>query len=626
MKGSWGFLKDGAGILPASNMADPLQSTSLQETEVLIREAVQNSLDERRLDLLRPVRIRFERTVLIGEDKERFVRALHLQELADRRDRFRTSHNWFSGGAAVLDNITEPAVALPLLTISDFNANGLGGRWNRRRSKNDRFFNLVLSIGGSLKWEEEEESNSSARSLGSYGYGKMAFAMSSAIRTVIYYSTFEEDHGTEGTTCRAMASGFFPPHSIDGIDYVGQAYFGCESQEEGIPRAPFVDDDAHDWISALGLTVRERPDTGTTVIIPAVSVTMSDIIRCCETWWWPRMRDPDSLRRVEFEFFDEGKKVGICNPRSRSDLSPFLDCHKLISAHDAGDGYEVRSVDVRPGNALRTAGNIVLKSVQTSDSLGTERDADSSLTNCIALVRDGLVIKYESRFAHEDRTPVVGVFVPNVEMDTLQVFVLSEPPSHDEWEENSGRLMGKYQWGRDFLRLTKNRLKNLTRDFQTRQESMPETESTSADRFLRRALTDLFRVRPGVPKVTKPPQTVVRAFTIATRDAGRRLVRDGASVLEDYAMFRIRLSEHAPVERVDVDITIGLRTLVDTEARVADSIGCEVRGPDGLYKSEDQVTFQAILVRDREIDVSARGLVHPQWKTRWEVKVHRREG
>lgn len=42
---SWDFLRDGAGILPASNMADPLRGSNLGPTDLLVREAVQNSLE-----------------------------------------------------------------------------------------------------------------------------------------------------------------------------------------------------------------------------------------------------------------------------------------------------------------------------------------------------------------------------------------------------------------------------------------------------------------------------------------------------------------------------------------------------------------------------------------------------
>ena len=65
---SWDFLRDGAGILPASNMADPLRGSNLGPTDLLVREAVQNSLDERHPAGDGPVRIRFERRVLTGSD------------------------------------------------------------------------------------------------------------------------------------------------------------------------------------------------------------------------------------------------------------------------------------------------------------------------------------------------------------------------------------------------------------------------------------------------------------------------------------------------------------------------------------------------------------------------------
>ena len=625
---SWGFLKDGAGILPASNLADPLQSTSLQETDVLVRESVQNSLDERRLDLDRPVRVRFERSVLVGDAKSRFVDGLRLRELSERQESFRPSHNWFGGGASVLEAIEDSVVPLPVLTISDFNANGLGGRWNRRGSKDDRFFNLVLSIGGSLKWEEEDESISTVRSLGSYGYGKMAFAMCSDIRTIIYYSTFHPDEGSAGETCRAMASGFLPPHSVDGVDYAGQAYFGCDSREEGIPRMPFVGDDAHSWIRRLGFPLRSDIDTGTTIVIPASNATMKEIVRCCETWWWPRMRDPEPVRRVEFQFVDEGVTVNGCNPRARSELSPFIDCYKLVASRASGDGYELQDVRVRPGSTFRTAGRLVLKATQQPSGSNAENGEDDLFHNRVALVRDGLVIRYESQFAHEDKVAVAGVFVPDEDPETLQAFVFSEPPSHDDWEENAGRLRGKFAWGRNFLRLTKNRLRNLTRDFQGRQAPVPESERINVDGFLRRVLGDLFRPPSNKSRnenKVKPPRPRQRAFTIHTRDSGRRLRGDKPGTYEDFATFRIGLAEHASVEAATVDVTITLKALADVDETAADSIRCKVTGPGELHEEAGRTKLRMALRHGKEINVNACGEVHPRWKTLWEIAIDKAE-
>ena len=110
---SWEFLKDGAGILPASNMADPLRGANLTAIDILVREAVQNSLDERRQDIDKPVRIRFERRVLTGDDKARFVGELRLGEYANRRNHFRASHSWFAKGNEVLDEMPDPDADSP---------------------------------------------------------------------------------------------------------------------------------------------------------------------------------------------------------------------------------------------------------------------------------------------------------------------------------------------------------------------------------------------------------------------------------------------------------------------------------------------------------------------------------
>ena len=602
-------------------MADPLRGSNLGPTDLLVREAVQNSLDERRRDSDDSVRIRFERDVLIGNGKKLFVDALDLRVLADRRRAFRTAHNWFGRGNHVLDDIGKPDVPLPVLLISDFNANGLGGHWNRRRSKQDRFFNLVLSIGGSLKWEDEEEGDTDAiRTLGSYGYGKMAFALSSEIRTVAYYSTFRPDHNTTGARCRAMATAFLPQHSVGDIDYAGQAYYGNDSGEERSPRKPLVDDDAHAWVRTLGLPERSNEETGTTVVIPAFAATMNEVVESCETWWWPTMARHHSGRRVNFEFLDEGESMPGRNPRSRRELSPFIDCHKQINANTVGDKYDVKDVRVNPAGGPRKAGRLVLKAIDAS----SESDDHVALTNRIAFVRDGLVIKYSSEFAHEDRPPVVGVFSPDVDPDTMQAFVFSEPPTHDDWVENGDRLRGKYDWGRDFIRLTKQRLRNLTRDFQTRQMDAPAVERTNAAEFLRRTLRNLFTRRTG-SRTTVKPESRSRAFTIETIDSGRT---QNGNAQDAFVVFRIGLSTHAPVESVDVEVTLSLKVLADDNMRPMDVLAPHVRTATGEYRGsgpDGRTTFMSTLGRGERVDAEARAEVHPAWTTRWDIEVARCE-
>ena len=597
-------------------MADSLYGSNLAPTDLLVREAVQNSLEERRFDSDDPVRIRFERRVLTGPHKRRFVDALDLRVLAARRRYFRTAHNWFEKGNSVLAQIEDPDVSLPILAISDFNTNGLGGYWNRRLSRKDRFFNLVLSIGGSLKWEDEEQDDT-ARSLGSYGYGKMVFALNSDLRTVVYYSTFDADTHTERSRCRAMGTAFLPQHTAGNKDFVGQAYYGIESGDHANPRKPLVGRDAHAWARSLGLPKRSEAEPGTTVMVPAAGATMREIVESCDRWWWPRMQDRAPNRRVEFEFVDEDAPLPAARPRSRPALSPFIDCYKLLKAHAAGDSYDLRDVVVKPPVGQRTAGRLVLKAVNPPQGL----EQNDGLTNSVALVRDGLVIRYANEFAHEDRPPVVGVFAPDSDADSMQAFVFSEPPAHDDWVANGGRLRGKYAWGRDFIRLTKRRIRILTRDFQTRQEKAPSVERSDAAGFLRRALRDLF-ASPGTGRPTPKPTARVRAFTVEIPHSERRA--SGQS-LEDFLEFRIALSEHVSSDEVQINLVLALAVLADDVERPIDALPPKVTVREQVRRgSTDRTVLPLTLTRATPIHGHARADVHPAWKTRWEISVERR--
>ena len=608
----WEFLKYGAGILPASNMADPLRSSHLRAVEVLVREAVQNSLDERRSDLRDPVRVRFDRRVLTGQDKQRFVAGLGLSQIVERQEYFRSSHAWFDAGRRELEAIDDPGIGVPVLAISDFNARGLGGRWNRLRSRNDRFFNLVLSIGGSLKWDTDED-DAHARSLGSYGFGKMAFAMCSRIRTVLYYSTFLPDADTAGVSCRAMASAFLPPHTIDDVDFAGQSFFGLRCDEEGVPARPLVDRQAHSWIRELGIAERTDDETGTTVVIPAAFTTMKEIVDACAVWWWPRMADPDLQRRVQFEFVDEGQRLPDCRPRSHAGLGPFLDCYRQAAGPIAGDGYEIAKIRVRPKEVVRPAGRLVLKALDRQEPY--EGPEDHQQTNRVALIRDGLVVAYADGLAHEDKTPIAGVFIPAEDPESERAFVLSEPPSHDAWEENAERLRDKYSWGRDFIRLTKSQLKTKTRDFQARHAPPSETERTTAGAFLRKTLGDLFVRR--TPPIPPPPR--YRAFTVETRESGRRPGRPA----EDFVTYALGLSDHAPVAEQDAVVTLSLTALADADGTRSDTIPCEITASDGAKSGPDSSSLMTTLRKGQTTLVTARGRVHPAWKTMWELEVTR---
>lgn len=598
--------------MPASNLAQPLRGTDLTASDILIRESIQNSLDEKRTDIKMPVRIVVESESLFGEEKANLVKFLDLDEISKRSQHFNTGHNWFTNqGKEILSQIHNPETPLPIIKIADFHTNGLGGHWNRRKSREDRFFNLVLSIGGSPKWSETEDGS---QTLGSYGFGKMAFAMCSHIRTIIYYSTFLPTHTSDQASARAMATGFFSSHTVDETDYAGQAYWGMKSNESQNPRSPLTNDDAHNWIKSLGFSTRSEEDTGTTVIIPAASVNIDDIYESFITWWWPRLLDQDPTLRVNCEFLRDGMPMIPPDPRAKNPvLSHFVDCYKQVKSDDVGEGYKSNDIRVRPpGQNQLLAGRLILK------SLGLESQEDT-YTNLVALIRDGLVIKYDQNFAHEDKSPVVGVFVP--ETKQIKAFVFSEPAAHDDWKPNNDRLESNCSWGKDFLRLVLNRLKICTREFQTQCENRPKAEHQEAGAFLEKTIGKIFKKKPSGGGGGN--NRSIRAVTISCHKAERNFENGSC---EDHVQYEIGLSRNANVDDATLRISIMLIVLADADGKSRSPVECQIIDPEGKVLSKGTPANVEVNASKGFFNtVCAKAHVHPVWKTTWRIDVTRQE-
>ena len=147
MDPKWHFLPQAAMMVPADKMANPLQHTSLTDAELLMREAIQNSADERRTDADGPVRFSVRRKQYRGDEKSVLVGKFGLEEIAERARSFPEAHGWFKFEKTCLGRLDDPDVPISALLLSDHNTNGLGGNWRTSDGVNSRFYNLVLSIG-----------------------------------------------------------------------------------------------------------------------------------------------------------------------------------------------------------------------------------------------------------------------------------------------------------------------------------------------------------------------------------------------------------------------------------------------------------------------------------------------
>ena len=602
MDPKWHFLRQAAMMVPADKMANPLQYTSLTDADILMREAIQNSADERRTDAGGPVRFSVRRKQYRGDEKSVLVGKFGLEEIAERARSFPEAHGWFKFEKTCLGRLDDPDVPISALLLSDHNTNGLGGNWRTSDGVNSRFYNLVLSIYASHKLEDD------GGLLGSYGVGKMVYAVTSRIRTMAYYSCFDPGESTDGASARFMATAFLPGHRSDDRDYTGHAFFGNSSETNDYPAKPLIDANAHEFAESVGLETRSSDDTGLTVMLLDCDLAPHDCRDACEKFWWPRTFDEHSEAYVDLEFFDGDTKLPSPNPSRRSELKPFIDCFSNIRQGVNPEGYESKKVRLQ---AHGEVGHLCLKALR-----GIEAE-HNELANTVALIRSGLVIQYNPSYAREDDPNAVGVFEA-IGKYPEKCFTLSEPEAHDEWKFSNSRLQRSLgDEAVDVVRLTHGRVKDNFRDFQTRQKEVVRKTTSEGLDFLDDILGPIFRRRKKGPPPR--PEAARRAFTVHKK--GWRDLESEPIV--DYLDFSIALAEGVSPEPVPCRVKAVLRVLEDAEARPGTAVSCTVCDDDGELMSNGSGTFEVELTPDVAMKFHASAQVHPTWRTRWAVTVAR---
>lgn len=589
-------------MVPADQMANPLQHTELSDTELLMREAIQNSADERRPGADGPVRFSVRRRQYRGDEKSVLIRKFGLAEIADRAMSFPRAHGWFKYNETCLSSLNDPDVPIPALILSDHNTNGLGGNWQTADGVNSRFHNLVLSIYASHKLED------GSGLLGSYGVGKMVYAVTSRIRTMAYYSRFQPTESAGGASARLMATAFLPGHKVNGSDYTGHAFFGIGSGTDAYPAKPLIDDNAHEFAENVGLELRSSSDTGLTVMLLDCNLVPADCRDACEKFWWPRTFDEHAEGYVELEFIDEDTRLESPTPKERTELKPFIDCYSNIKQRVSPDGYESKEIKL---SAEGKVGHLSMKALRATEA------EHNYLANSVALIRSGLVIAYHSNYAREDDPDAIGVFEAIGDRPN-KCFTLSEPEAHDEWNHNSSRLKRSLgEPAANLVRLTHDRIKQSFRDFQTRQKNVARKNPSEGLDFLDDILGPIFRRRKKGPPPR--PEPARRAFSVHKKGW-----RDSESEpILDCLDFTIALVEGVSVEPVICKVKATLRVLEDAEARPGTSVPCAVFDDEGDSMSNGSGTFEVELPPDLSLTFHASAPVQPTWRTRWTVTVAR---
>ncbi len=590
--------------VPADSMANPLRNTQLTRAELLMREAVQNSADERLNDSDEPVRFVVSRSELRGEDKARVVDLLQLSTIRERAESFgNRSHGWFNDAQGTIETLDDPDVPFSILRVSDYNTKGLGGRWNEEGDIENRFHNLVMSLLSSEKLNDE-----TSNLLGSYGVGKMVFALASKIRTMAYYSVFEPTERTDDTHARFMATGFFPRHKTeDGNSWTGHGFLGEKIRDKHYPTRPIVDKDAHEFVEAMGFERRAEDETGTTVFLLDCPLTVEECRDACEKYWWPRLLDPKDRDYIDLEFEDEGRRASSVQIGRNGIIRPFVECYRVQqSAVNDLPGYEMHPRVPKTGDK---GGVLCLKQAEG-------KVTEDNLLNSVALIRRGLVIRYERDYAKEDSPEMVGVFSTSSEKDIATVFAYSEPEAHDNWIETQDRLLqAKGEAGQTLIRRTHRSIKGFVRDFQTRLEDRKETKLADDADFLDQILGPIFDKKPKGPE---PPKPAERAISI---HKWRRCEHRKGQLIQilDVA---VAIADVAEVELATAKIGIDFKPLISANEAKGPSVPRKIYSPDGnILADETQGKVEVTIERGHRTEMTAEAVCHPSWKANWVVTV-----
>ncbi|QNP72485.1 helix-turn-helix transcriptional regulator [Streptomyces roseirectus] len=225
------------------------------DVQVLARETCQNSLDERRKETGRPVRVRYTLHELTGKFLDDFRDAILWNDLFPHYAAVSETAAHQKVGRVVDAGVRDmyEKGRLILLRVDDYNASGLTGD----DYADGKFAAVVRRQLESLK--------SGPGAGGSYGLGKATLWATSALGLVLINSTLSEPH--EGRTERRVIGRLeLPWREVDGRTYAGPAWFGRpdpDTRNAEVARSWWADEKT---VERLHLT-RESDEPGTSFLV-----------------------------------------------------------------------------------------------------------------------------------------------------------------------------------------------------------------------------------------------------------------------------------------------------------------------------------------------------------------------
>lgn len=586
-----------AGGIDAQSVTNFLGKHRLSQTEVLVREAVQNSWDAR---VSEQIRFRVEERYLSPEQTE-FV----LKDLVGERPahgRVRDLESYVQDGR------------LRVLVVADEGTRGLGGpiRADIATQERSDFVDFVRNIG-----------RSEAKGLegGTYGLGKGVFFQASHVGVCLIYTQARHE-GVVQSRFIAMSMGDVD-YIVDEKRYTGRNWWGVPTGSTELVD-PVLGADAWNIADRLGMPVPGWERTGTSIMILAPQMDpnsrakdLRDSIReALLKWTWPRLQpDAQAPIRVVIAGLDGQEEEVLAS--SEPDLSAFRAAYRLADDPNAPEQAIERKWPIISGR--QQLGVLAVRIIPSVEEPGSE-----DMANHIALLRKPRqVVRYLAVPRMPDGSRVQGVFLADESQDEL--FAQSEPATHDDWVPS--QTQGA-KGSRNYVRITLDHIKKciVSLGLELRPPE-PDTPSTPGATRLSGMLGDLVAGFSGTgaekhpPKPSQPrkPSGSAGRPRVTYRGAPELMLEDGHIVCR------------APFE-VSSSTLSGRFHVETTSAVVTDGGGSEGEPPVGAelpeflrWEVDDQYFFDPVLELDPAAGLTGFALFRQPRDTEIKVEVLVRE-
>lgn len=459
----------GMGTIIGAGVVNLLGNTNLSMTEVLLREAVQNSYDARipRKDSNDKHAVEFNLNAY-EFSSEQFE--IFTEILSGEHD----NSSFFS--MYIRKNISKDMLNIE---VSDRNTIGLIGDIEpTEKTENQNFANFVYYTGA-VKAKETDAG-------GAFGFGKSSFYVYSKARTIVVYSRIciNEIHHAYQSRFIVISSDERIQKSIDRCWWGVRKAFS--DKERGFYAAPVVGEEADELAHSIGMTPFGSGQTGTSILIVNASpeilpkntfgktLTMEDIFcqkipRYIVHWYWNKLivGHPDITFGIKYK----GNQIEIDDPRKIYPYSKFVQAYaRMINARKAPNKEDINGFKVIKSQKPKvTVGYAsVYKTPVMPIKYADEFDVFDGPSPVVAYMRGiGHIVFYEKIRVGSEKieTTCYGVFKTDREASNVGVepgeidryFRAIETPEHDNWIHKSDT----FKW--NYLKTAKNDVTDLVK-------------------------------------------------------------------------------------------------------------------------------------------------------------------